>query len=173
MEPRDKQGKFIKRGRKICTIEGCGSFVYGHGLCSKHSQRVKAHGDPYYKVKRLTPEEKILKRRQARNKYNNSEKGKKRNKEYQATEVAKHHRAKGVKDRRARVKLATPSWVNKAEINKFYRDVPVGMVVDHIFPLVLKDDNGEHIGCGLHVIWNLQYITAEENRKKWNKLEDE
>ena len=154
-------------------MENCNNNVYAFGYCSKHHQRIKAHGDPNYEVKRLTPEEAFLKRRVNRNKYNNSKKGKDRNKEYAKTEVAQYHRVKGVKTRRARIKQATPPWVNKTEINKFYKNVPKGMVVDHIFPIVLWDDKCEQIGCGLHVPWNLQYLTDEENRKKWTKLEDQ
>jgi len=38
------------------------------------------------------------------------------------------------------------------------------MEVDHIIPLNSKDV------CGLHVIWNLQYLPIGANRKKGNKL---
>jgi len=48
------------------------------------------------------------------------------------------------------------------EIKKFYNECPPGMEVDHIIPL-----NNPHV-CGLHVHWNLQYLTPDENRKKSN-----
>lgn len=79
-------------------------------------------------------------------------------------------------DRRRRHKNATPKWLTreqKAEIRKIYKeaiklcaDKPKSYAVDHIIPLMGKEV------CGLHVPWNLQILTAEENYKKNNKLLD-
>jgi 5-methylcytosine-specific restriction endonuclease McrA len=79
-------------------------------------------------------------------------------------------------DRRRRHKNATPKWLTKeqkAEIRQMYLDAlttskvtKVHYVVDHIIPI-----RGESV-CGLHVPWNLQIITQEENLKKSNKLLD-
>ena len=66
--------------------------------------------------------------------------------------------------RRKEKKQATPVWADLAAIDRFYRDRPKGFEVDHIIPL--KNPNVS----GLHVEWNLQYLTSTENRKKGNKL---
>lgn len=66
--------------------------------------------------------------------------------------------------RRSRVLQATPKWIDLKEIERIYRDCPIGLEVDHIIPL--KSD----IVCGLHVPWNLQYLPKSENAKKKNKL---
>lgn len=65
--------------------------------------------------------------------------------------------------RRALIKQATlPGF--EEEIKKIYFNCPEGHHVDHIMPL-----NNSNL-CGLHVPWNLQYLPAEENLKKSNKL---
>jgi 5-methylcytosine-specific restriction endonuclease McrA len=49
-------------------------------------------------------------------------------------------------------------------IKEFYEKCPKGMVVDHIIPLQGK------LISGLHVIWNLQYLTPHDNLKKGNRF---
>lgn len=77
--------------------------------------------------------------------------------------------------RRSKKLLATPDWLTVEmldEIINLYilskqKELETGIKhhVDHIVPL-------QGIGvCGLHVPWNLQVITAEENQKKGNKHE--
>lgn len=38
------QGIYNKSMRKICIIEGCDRYVHGHGLCSKHWERMYTRG---------------------------------------------------------------------------------------------------------------------------------
>ncbi len=65
---------------------------------------------------------------------------------------------------RTKLLHATPLWVDRKEIRKIYDACPLGYQVDHIVPLGSK-----HV-CGLHVPWNLQYLTPLENVVKSNKL---
>ncbi len=61
----------------------------------------------------------------------------------------------------------TPKWLtreDKQRITRIYMECPVGQEVDHIIPL-----NGETVS-GLHVPWNLQYLSKTENISKSNKL---
>lgn len=69
--------------------------------------------------------------------------------------------------RRASIRGQTPVWLTKEqrkEIRDFYRHCPPGYEVDHIVPIQGKE------ASGLHVRWNLQYLTKTENLKKSNKL---
>lgn len=59
----------------------------------------------------------------------------------------------------------TPSWQQAEDIKAFYNACPMGMHVDHIVPL-----QGEKVS-GLHVLENLQYLTAVDNISKNNKFE--
>ena len=78
--------------------------------------------------------------------------------------------------RRRRFRQATPQWLSaeqKMEIRLKYRlaielsrRTGVRHAVDHVVPL-----QGENV-CGLHVPWNLEVITQDENLKKSNKLVD-
>jgi hypothetical protein len=67
--------------------------------------------------------------------------------------------------RRATQLKATPLWLTKLQLQEMkdiYRLTPIGYEVDHIVPLQGKDV------CGLHVPWNLQYLTIKQNRSKGN-----
>jgi 5-methylcytosine-specific restriction endonuclease McrA len=78
--------------------------------------------------------------------------------------------------RKRRHRNATPKWVTP-EQRKAMREMYLSAqrltkltgeryVVDHIVPLINPDV------CGLHLPWNLQVMTQEENLKKSNKLLD-
>lgn len=67
------------------------------------------------------------------------------------------------KKRQQQMILATPKWINILEIDNFYQNCPEGKVVDHIIPIL-----GKNV-CGLHVPWNFQYLTPEENSHKGNR----
>ena len=66
--------------------------------------------------------------------------------------------------RRAMKLRATPKFANLKKIKEIYKNCPKGYTVDHIIPL-----QGNNV-CGLHVEWNLQYLTRSENSSKSNKL---
>jgi hypothetical protein len=64
--------------------------------------------------------------------------------------------------RRLMVKQQMPKWANKDTIREIYKNKPDGYHVDHIIPLKGK------LVSGLHVEYNLQYLTASENSRKNN-----
>ena len=67
--------------------------------------------------------------------------------------------------RRKRVQQSTPKWLTKEQkkqIRLIYEQSSIDTHVDHIVPL-----KGENV-CGLHVPWNLQLLSAEENIRKNN-----
>lgn len=59
--------------------------------------------------------------------------------------------------------LRVPKWTEIAKIQEFYRNCPEGYHVDHILPLKGK------LVSGLHVLGNLQYLSAKDNLAKGNK----
>jgi len=87
-----------------------------------------------------------------------------------------HGRLKAVyaaysRTRQAKKRMACPDWVKMDEIKNIYlvrQEISdaagVEYHVDHYYPI-----QGKTI-CGLHVPWNLQIITAEENLAKGNKM---
>lgn len=78
--------------------------------------------------------------------------------------------------RKGRLKFATPSWLtddHHAQIISVYeesarltKETGVTHHVDHIVPI-----RGKNVS-GLHVPWNLQILTADENHLKNNKFDE-
>lgn len=75
---------------------------------------------------------------------------------------------RGYKAKRRATRLnATPKWLSAADLlalKLIYSLCPKGLEVDHVVPL-----QGTTV-MGLHVPWNLQYLTVTENRSKSNRL---
>jgi hypothetical protein len=70
--------------------------------------------------------------------------------------------------RRSRELQACPSWANLDKIKNIYLNKPnIDTQIDHIIPLKNR------WVCGLHVDNNLQYLSAEDNRRKSNKFDIE
>lgn len=102
---------------------------------------------------------------------NNKEKVAQQSREWAKNNLGKRRLYRST--RRANILNATPSWANKQAIKDIYikahllsTQYNVKYEVDHIIPL-----QGKNV-CGLHVEYNLQIITMEQNRMKATKYED-
>lgn len=67
--------------------------------------------------------------------------------------------------RRAALKKASFATADAlVAIRKFHELCPSGLHVDHIVPIK------NHTVCGLHVVWNLQYLPPTDNMRKHNRF---
>lgn len=83
---------------------------------------------------------------------------------YRRTWRARHGAGNSSK-RAIATRLATPKWADFVKISNIYQQAhQIGMHVDHIVPIL------NHRVCGLHVEYNLQILSPQENRKKSNNF---
>lgn len=136
---------------KCCKVKYLESYYTGRPECKECSKTYKAANSSRLKVYHA---EYQLANRERRRVYER--------------EYSKLHKGKTSSKaaRRRACKLnATTLWTEAESIREFYENRPEGHHVDHIVPL------RHELVCGLHVIDNLQYLTAEENLKKSNRFE--
>ena len=148
----------VERGligpRNPCAKDGCSKFAaHSDGLCITHHRATKDSFKAKEK-RRREKQERREKRSQYDRKYNATAKRAAAIKRYQVR-------------REEQIKLATPTWLTEEHhwlIEQFYKACEPGFAVDHIIPLLGKEV------CGLHVPWNLQVLTVQENSQKGNRL---
>ncbi len=135
---------------RFCSIEGCGKSHVSNDYCAMHNRRYLRHGDPLFINPKCNRDGNYKKRALVK------------------TAIWKKQNPKKnsafTKARKRRVKQATPPWADLKAIYEFYLNCPEGYHVDHIIPLKGR------IISGLHTMTNLQYLPAQENLRKSNKV---
>lgn len=114
--------------------------------------------------------------------YRNSDKGKMVQRKYTRTDKGRKSRRATAKryanTKSGREKIRKRNWYRhhlrrcsyslsgcREEVEKFYDECPKGYTVDHIIPMTHDKV------CGLHVPWNLQYLTRSDNSSKNNQFD--
>jgi len=130
-----------------------------------------AHPEQFRKSKQKYRSANGVKERERKREYNLRNKGRIAD-AHRAYVQANRGRIIAIAQRRHAAKMsACPSWANHDTIREFYdeserlsRETGVRYEVDHVIPL-----QNPRV-CGLHCEINLQILTREENRAKWNRL---
>lgn len=160
---------------KLCSIEGCNNKHHAKGFCCKHRHRMVRYNNPFKEPRiPLSSEERILNIRRIKNKYKQTAKGKETTKRYVKGLVGRRTKNAATSLRRKRFKFCMPKWLSRQqreEIRMIYKNCPDGYEVDHIVPIKAVDENNNYFACGLHVPWNLQYLTKRDNQRKGNRIE--
>lgn len=157
--------------KQHCTR--CYEYVRGRDLDKKRAgqragygkarERLLSYQRSYYQLN-----SEYIKQREHCRRMANPERTKEiKQKEYKQNKAGYIRRAR---ERELKQKQQTPPWLS-AEHQKLmqqtYEQCPRGYEVDHIVPL-----KGRNVS-GLNVPWNLQYLPADENRRKGNKHESD
>lgn len=115
------------------------------------------------RVRFFLPEEQLEKRKEAQSRWVSENKDRVRENHRNWSKANKKKvLANTVLQQQKRAKRVVP-WSEIKEIEEFYENCPDGYEVDHIIPLQGKTVSG------LHVIRNLQYLLAFDNKSKGNK----
>ncbi len=134
-----------------CPVGSCGKPIWVNGMCSMHNRRKQRHGDPLFINPKCNRDGKYIDRA-----HKKSAAWKRANPDVNnAFNTA----------RKRQIKLASLNDIKANDVTEFYLACPESMQVDHIIPI-------NHIDvCGLHVPWNMQYLTQKENAIKSNKFD--
>lgn len=134
-----------------CSILGCDKLKFANDLCSLHNRRLQRHGDPLYVNPKCNRD----------GGYKVRHKGYLRNWKKENPENVKTSNTK----RKSKIKPIQLNALDTQRLINMYKNCPVGYQVDHILPLTHKNISG------LHVPWNMQYLTKPENLRKSNKFD--
>lgn len=97
--------------------------------------------------------------------YIKSDKNKELQKQYRESPAGRVTCTAKLAKYRACKKQAFLPWAPEKELQSVYKNCPKAYEVDHIIPL--QND----AVCGLHLPWNLQYLTKEQNAVKSNSFD--
>lgn len=161
--------KLVYEGNPCNTAGHTTRFVSSGNCCACHyvrnTQAPKALKSAY-DLKWRTNNPDALKQTTARSRAKRGPQRQAYNREYLQSHLPQHAEYQA---RRRVIKLRAGSIMSEQhtqQLKDFYQQCPENKEVDHVVPL-----QGETVS-GLHVPWNLQYLTPARNRAKGNTFDE-